>query len=142
MSPTPRPEPMTAARVLNNASEAAAHGRGVLPPDVTVRRQYEDLLALAGELLPRVTTPEKLLEAADDLHWRATRLAAMATLPGVPSFAEQEQMFDRDRLAAAARSVAAARQAGTPVTLDLLTAAYDMSDDLAARVLRGTGPGC
>ncbi|MEZ0076374.1 hypothetical protein [Planotetraspora sp. GP83] len=142
MSTTPRTRPMTAAQVLNHASEAAAHGRGVLPADVTVRRQYEDLLALARQVLPRVTTPEKLLEAADELHWRAARLAAAASLPEVPSLAEQEKMIGRNVQAAAARTVAAARRAGTPVTVELLVAAYDMSDDLAARTLRGTAAGC
>lgn len=130
----------TVEALIGHAAEAALSGPRILPADLVLRRQVADLLDLAAELLPEITTPQALMFALDQMHARAARLVAIATLPGCPSRAEQEAMTPQQHEQAARRVAATAYALGQQggrrgADPRLLAAAFDLSVERAARLV-------
>ncbi|MEU4228273.1 hypothetical protein AB0F17_28600 [Nonomuraea sp. NPDC026600] len=132
--------------LIGHAAEAALSGLRRLPADLVLRRQVSDLILLAAELYPEVTTPQALMFALDQMHARAARLVAIAALPECPGRAEQEAMTPR-QLEQAARHVAATayglgvqdgRRGADP---RILAAAFDLSVDRAVQFVNEAATG-
>lgn len=126
--------------LIGHAADAALSGPRGLPADLVLRRQVSDLLALAAELFPEVTTPQALVFAVDQMHARAARLVAIAALPECPSRQDQEQMSPQQREQAARHVAAAVYDLGTQrgrrgAEPRLLAAAFDLSVDRAAQLI-------
>ncbi len=127
---------ITPSQLLGMTCDAAMVGslKG-LPADVTVRKMVTDLKHYAETLeAPSIGTAYGMLFVADQIHWRAVRLVAIATLPQAPSIDEQEEMRGDESRDAAERSVLLALQAGLAVDADMVAAVFDASPAWAGEV--------
>lgn len=136
----------TAGELIGYAAEAALSGQRSLPADLVLRRQVSDLLLLAEELFPEITTAEGLMFALEQIYARAACLAAIAALPECPSRAEQEQMSPRQREQAARHVAAVVYGLGTHggrrgVDPRLLAEAFDLSIDRAKQLAHEAATG-